>query len=175
MMPPLAKGIVDADGEALIQQWINQMVDLTISYTLQGRTEHAANLLVDVYTSGGTTPIYQFTPTGSSTGEAMINGIAPGTYDIVVKTATHLQTMQTITITAGANALNVGELLAGDANDDNQITLLDFTILATSFNLNSGNAGYDDRADFNGDDQITLLDFTLLATNFNLQGDIPGP
>ena len=175
MMPPLAKEVLDADGVTLLQDWINQMVDLTINYNLQGRTDHSAELRIDVYPQGGTTPVYQYTISGSSTGEAMMNGIAPGTYDIAVKTATHLQKIQTVTINAGMNSMTLGDLIPGDANDDNQITLLDFTILATSFNLNSGNAGYDDRADFNGDDQITLLDFTLMATNFNQTGDEPGP
>ena len=175
MMPPLAKELLDADGVTLIQDWINQMVDLTLSYTLAGRTDHTADLRVDVYPQGGTTPVYQFTPTGSSGGQVIMNGIAPGTYDVAVKTATHLQTIKTVTISAGANVLDVGELIAGDANDDNQISLLDFSILAATYNLSSGNTGYDARADFNGDNQVSLLDFSLFATNFNVPGDEPGP
>jgi hypothetical protein len=60
--------------------------------------------------------------------------------------------------------------LAGDTNDDNQVTLADFSILAGSFNLSSDMMGYDPRADLNGDGAVTLTDFSLLSGNFNTTG-----
>ena len=66
-----------------------------------------------------------------------------------------------------ANAL----LLAGDANNDNFVDTLDFQILSSSFNLSTGDPGFDARADFNGDGSVDTLDFNLLASNFNIAGD----
>ena len=50
--------------------------------------------------------------------------------------------------------------IAGDANGDEVVNLVDFSILAAVF----GTA--DARADFNGDNLVTLADFSILAANF---------
>ncbi len=149
--------------------------DLTVSYTLQGRTDYSMDLTIDVYPQGSTTPSYQFTPTGSTIGEAIVTGMAPGTYDVAIKSANYLQKIGSITVVAGSNTMDIGELRGGDANNDNQVSALDFSVLATTFNLSDGDAGYDARADFNGDGVVSALDFSLLASNFNTSGDEPGP
>jgi subtilisin family serine protease len=99
--------------------------------------------------------------------------LTPGTYDLWIKNARSLGRRLVVTLTAGSNAVSFGLLREGDANDDNQVTLTDFSILATSFNRSSGAMGYDARADFNGDNAVTLQDFSLLAGNFNVLGDPP--
>ena len=106
-------------------------------------------------------------------GNFSVPGIVPGTYQVAVKTANTLQKIVTTALVIGSNALAVGELAAGDADNDNAVTATDFSVLVTTFNLGSGAAGYDDRADFNGDDAVTALDFSLLATNYNTTGDSP--
>lgn len=145
--------------------------DLTLSYTMQGRTDLTAALTVDVYAQGESVPSYQFTPTGSAGGEVTVNGLEVGTYEVAVKVSNYLQRVTTVTIVAGANSATVAELRAGDANNDNFVTLQDFSILAGTFNLQEGAGGYDARADFNGDGFVTLVDFSLLASNFNTQGE----
>jgi len=145
--------------------------DVELLYTLQGRTNFAIDLTVDVYEQGNTIPSYQFTPTGTSAGEVSLTDLDVGTYDIVVKASNYLQRVTSVTVTSGTNTVSVNELKAGDANDDNFVTLQDFSILAGSFNLQSGSSGYDARADFNGDGFVTLLDFSLQSSNFNTQGE----
>ena len=71
----------------------------------------------------------------------------------------------------GGSLVNFDLLRAGDANDDDQVTIVDFSMLATTFGKSAGGAGYDDRADFNGDGQVTIVDFSLLASNFGKTGD----
>jgi hypothetical protein len=95
--------------------------------------------------------------------------MAAGTYEIRVKHSHTLQVMQTVTL-AGSNTQDFGTLLEGDANNDNQVILVDFSILAGSFGKCEGTTGFDGRADFNEDDCITLTDFSLLATNFGQGG-----
>ena len=147
--------------------------DLTINYTLQGRLADNLDiaLRVDLYEQGSSTPILQFTPAGSSDGIATISGIPPGTYLMAVKTTNHLQRVQTVVLADGPNTETVAELLAGDADDSNTVTLVDFSILSTSFNLGTGDPGFDPRADFNGDGVVSLVDFSLLSTNFNIGGE----
>jgi hypothetical protein len=132
--------------------------------TMQGRSP-AANVPLRV-TIGGTT----YTPTTNASGVFSLPNIAPGTHSIRVKHAQSLAVVQNATLSSGANAVTFSVLRMGDVNDDNAVTLADFSILAGSYNRSSGQAGYDARADLNGDGGVTLQDFSLLAGNFNQVG-----
>ncbi|WP_251795812.1 MULTISPECIES: malectin domain-containing carbohydrate-binding protein [unclassified Arenibacter] len=147
--------------------------DMTISYSLQGRTDQSIGLTVGLYEVGATIPLMEFTPNGTANGEAIVDGIPQGTYEVAVKTGMHLQKVATITLEAGDNNLSIGELRVGDANNDNTVGLEDFSVLVTTFNIGFGNTGYDPRADFNGDGSVGLEDFSLLVTNFNVAGEVP--
>ena len=59
---------------------------------------------------------------------------------------------------------------AGDANDDNIITALDFNILKGSYGMGIGDPYYDDRADFNRDTTVNAVDFSLLKASFSQAG-----
>jgi endonuclease/exonuclease/phosphatase family metal-dependent hydrolase len=62
--------------------------------------------------------------------------------------------------------------IAGDANLDDSVSLLDFNILAANFGAGAGatwNLG-----DFNADQMVNLLDFNLLAANFGLSAGADG-
>ncbi len=146
---------------------------LTISYTLQGRTDHSTALTVDFFEEGSTIAVYEFTPSGSPTGEVNVTGVSPGTYLVAVKSGNYLQKVATLNVAAGGNSVSVGQLLAGDANNDNAVTLEDFSLLSDSFNLGLGETSYNPAADFNGDGAVTLEDFSLLASNFNVEGEAP--
>ncbi|OGN96320.1 MAG: hypothetical protein A2Z71_06475 [Chloroflexi bacterium RBG_13_50_21] len=144
---------------------------------LQGRsdpphTSWSVPLTVKLTLPGQTTPIYNLTPTTDDSGHFTLSGIPTGNYDVWVKNSHTLQNMQTITLGEGTNGFNFGELKEGDADDNNFVTILDFSILATSFGKGQGEAEFDARADFNEDDWVTMLDFTLLATNFGQGGSI---
>jgi hypothetical protein len=66
--------------------------------------------------------------------------------------------------------VNFGTLREGDANNDNCVLLVDFSILVSTFGKCTGNAGFDGRADFDGSGCVVLVDFSLLATNFSQCG-----
>jgi hypothetical protein len=134
--------------------------------TLQGRTPSSGTVQVRV-TIGGNSTDYNVTVTN---GAFSLSGLPTGSATIRVKHAQSLAVVQAATLNAGANSLNFGTLRTGDANNDNAVTLTDFSILASSFNRTSGQAGYDARADFNGDSAVALTDFSLLASNFNQVG-----
>jgi hypothetical protein len=62
---------------------------------------------------------------------------------------------------------------AGDANDDNCVLLVDFSILRGTFGKCQGDAAYDPRADFNGDACVTLHRLLAAAhAAFGVCGDM---
>lgn len=100
-----------------------------------------------------------------------LTNYAPGNYRISVSGYNTLHSTQEIALVSGMNQANFGLLRGGDSNGDNYVTILDFSILVTTFAKCAGYSGYDDRADFNGDDCVTLLDFSILSANFGTGGD----
>jgi hypothetical protein len=64
----------------------------------------------------------------------------------------------------------MGLLREGDANNDNCVNVLDFTMLKNSFGKPAGDPGYDPRADFSGDNTVSVVDFNLLKVNFGQCG-----
>lgn len=147
--------------------------DIAITATLQSRSNHTGTYAAKLYAVGGTTPLYDFSPTADANGVMNINGVAPGTYELALKYANSLQVVQTVTIVTGPNTIDMGILPMGDANNDNVVSLADFGILSSTFTLSEGQAGYDARADFNGDTVISLADFGILSSNFTVFGQEP--
>src|SRR5206468_10970557 len=63
-------------------------------------------------------------------------------------------------------SVEMGLMRAGDANNDNIVSTLDFNILKPTMGKSIGDPGYDDRADFTGDQWVNISDFNLLKVNF---------
>ena len=66
---------------------------------------------------------------------------------------------------------NMGMLLEGDADDNDEVGIVDYSILRTNYGLAVPPG--DVRADFNVDKMIEILDFSLLRTNYAMVGPIP--
>jgi Dockerin type I domain len=148
---------------------------LTIEVSLEGRPQApsarlSVPLSVTLTLAGATTPAYQATLTTDQYGRFPLVGIVPGTYTLRVKHPQSLRVSSTVVITSGTTTLSLGLLPSGDANNDNRINLLDFSLLSSTFGKSSTTTGYDSRADFNNDNIINLLDFSLLAKNFGTAG-----
>lgn len=155
------------------------VINLTTEF--QGITDYSGNLTVELYAPmDDTSPVYSFTPAADANGFSTISGVSPGTYDILVNRFKYLTRVNAnVVLAEGPNEVafleaESRELRVGDANDDNAVSALDFTILASTFNLQQGDAGYDGRADFNADNLVNSMDFSLLASNFNTQGEMVG-
>ena len=128
---------------------------------------------------------FQFRPTDGSTGSTQtvpldaagnftLTNALPQSYTIAVKGAKWLQrTLAADSTNAPVTNLTV-TLLAGDANNDNQVDPTDFSVFVSAYNsdANIPGTGYDPAADFNGDGLVDPTDFGLFVSNYNTQGDL---
>jgi Dockerin type I domain len=100
-----------------------------------------------------------------------VASLPPGEYEWRVKGPKYLANCGIVTLTgSGVTPAEMGLMRVGDANNDNVINAMDFTILKSTFGKSMGDPGYDDRADFNGDQVVNTADFTLLRGNFASSG-----
>jgi hypothetical protein len=63
-----------------------------------------------------------------------------------------------------------GTLRGGDCEDDNDVDIGDFAILAAAYGTMEGDPGYDPRADITADGMVNLKDFSPIASNFGKVG-----
>jgi CheY-like chemotaxis protein len=98
-----------------------------------------------------------------------VSGLAPGSYNWRAKGPRYLANTGAISLT-GASVTNaeLGLMRAGDANNDNIVSAVDFSILRSAFGGTS-----DLRADFNNDGLVSSVDFNLLRSNFGIGGSPP--
>ncbi|MFL5734562.1 MAG: hypothetical protein ACJ78Q_15365 [Chloroflexia bacterium] len=118
------------------------------------------------YPAQGTDPNGFFTvPAGT---------LPSGTYAWRAKGPKYLAGSGAVTLSgAPATSLEIGQLRAGDANNDNGVNSMDFTVLRLAYGKSAGQLGYDDRVDFTGDQVVNVSDFSLLRLNFGQSGAPP--
>jgi hypothetical protein len=101
-------------------------------------------------------------------------GSMTGLYNWRVKSPKYLAKAGSVILAGdGETDFEIGFMLAGDANNDNVVSSVDFAILSASYGLTIGQIGYDDRVDFTGDSIISVEDFILIKNNFNHAGAPP--
>ena len=113
-------------------------------------------------------------PTTDTRGRFTMPGLAPGTYDIRIKGMHTLANVRArVVLAPGENTIDLGTLLEGDADNDNDVDATDASLVNLAFGTAPGNARWDPRADFNEDNVVNATDMALLAANFGRRGDIP--
>ncbi len=137
---------------------------------------------VDVQICDGTIPPCTIPPCSVSAvadanGQFTVCDLAPGTYTLVVRGLNTLANRRTgITVPEGSGTIpgtvpvDFGTLTPGDANGNNTVEIVDYSILATAYGKASGGPGWDRRADFNCNGSIEILDYSLLATYYANSG-----
>ncbi len=63
------------------------------------------------------------------------------------------------------------DLLNGDCDGDNEVTVFDYIELSNAFMTVPGNVGWNPDADLDGDGEVTIFDYIILSGNFDLSGD----
>jgi 6-phosphogluconolactonase (cycloisomerase 2 family) len=112
-------------------------------------------------------------PTTDTDGDFGCAGFPAGNYAVCAKHSHTLQQCLNVTLVEGSNDVDFGTLAEGDADNNNCVALVDFSILATSFGTCESDPGFDSRADFDLNGCVVLVDFSRLASNFSQCGDEP--
>jgi hypothetical protein len=99
--------------------------------------------------------------------------VLPGDYRIRIKGLHTLRNLRSaISLVEGANTLDMGTLLEGDALNDNQVNGRDVSLLTAAYGKSQGQAGYDLRTDLNEDRTVNDADVRLLQANLGRRGDL---
>jgi hypothetical protein len=154
----LLEGHVDLQGRPAHPHasWIT---DLTVTFLQDSAVVRTENVTTD------------------NAGNFTIADIAPGTYDIGVKSPRALSELETgVVMVSGTTTLvDFGILREGDANNDDSISLADYALLYTAYGSIPGDANWNDNCDFNRNEAVDLGDYALLYTNYGETGDLYAP
>jgi parallel beta-helix repeat protein len=104
-------------------------------------------------------------------GGFVVPGVPVGAFALSVKPLSYLRRTVDVDTSAGSVLGLQLELVNGDIDGDNEVTLFDFGRLVAAFGSARGDANWDENADLDGDEEITLFDFGILVRNFGEVGD----
>ncbi|MBK8027377.1 MAG: carboxypeptidase regulatory-like domain-containing protein [Chloroflexi bacterium] len=154
------------------------IADGALSVTLQGHgtapdASWVTLLHVVVKRQSDGAILFDDTVTTDPQGGFTVTGLPTGAVNVWIKGSHTLAATVPAVLYAGVNTVNAGMLREGDANNDNLVNILDFSLLASSFGASEGQPAYDARADFNDNGFVTISDFSLLAVNFAQSGPTP--
>jgi parallel beta-helix repeat protein len=177
----------DVDNYPLVEPFENYVTGVDISVVLQGGSRPPEGwevpITIKFFSPGADvmtdTPIYEChctTTKSDGTATCQCVGVMPDTYDITAQASncpqcekgncTLTNFKRSVVISAPSTAVDMGILLAGDANCDGIINISDFGILAVSYMCTEGEPCYDCRVDFDCNGIINISDFGLLAVNY---------
>lgn len=148
-------------------------LDLTLTQQGHGTPPNAAHVItavVELRPLGGGPAILSEPYSTNTSGVVTLGDLPIGTHTLWVKGTHTLALTQPVTLSQGGNTAATSALREGDADDNNVVNIIDFSVLAAAFGRASETPGFDPRADFNEDDFINITDFSLLALNFGQLG-----
>lgn len=114
----------------------------------------------------------QFSTTTDENGYLSILTSPSGTFDLKIKGAHTLSNLRESVVVPAGDIIDLGILREGDANNDDRVSGIDFSLLATAYATTPADARWDSRVDFNDDERVSAADFSLLASNYSLQGPL---
>ncbi len=107
-----------------------------------------------------------------STGAFTVPTKAPnGAYRLRLKASHWISNAPVVNLTGSGDSVGTQVLTNGDVDGDNSITIFDYIDLSGSFDLSTGDAGFNAEADLDGDGSVTIFDYIILSNNFDLTGD----
>jgi hypothetical protein len=107
--------------------------------------------------------------TTNSAGNFEIDQLKNGSYDVEANALLYLPNCITTPVNSGqVTGLAATTLRGGDANNDEQISIGDATLIGTNFGLDVPPGDAD--ADINTDGRVNIQDLAILGSNFGLNG-----
>jgi hypothetical protein len=147
--------------------------------TWQGRPAQPnalQQLPITLTLKSGTTEVNYPSQTTDASGyfTVSLGSLSNGAYNWRAKGTKWLANSGSLTLSgATVTQQEMGLMRAGDCNNDNVVTVLDFNILKGTFGKTQGDPGYDGRGDFTGDNTVSVTDFNLLKGTFGQSGAPP--
>ncbi|MBC7265225.1 MAG: hypothetical protein H5T64_12850 [Chloroflexi bacterium] len=92
-------------------------------------------------------------------------------YTIAVEMARYLDAQRAVTPVRGENVLPTVKLLGGDANDDDEIDILDMSIIGGKYDMSVD--PLTERADINADGVVDIVDMVIAAGNYLCTSPVP--
>lgn len=150
-------------------------VEGTVDLLDWGASQACQDVTLEIRTPGSPTPLQLVvlsTDANKNFSFALSPSIAPGIYDVAAKGSHWLrQTLGSVVVGAnGATGLAFA-LINGDIDDDNEVSIGDYSLLSTAFGSDPSDPSWNAMADLNGDDAVDIGDFAILSTNFGLIGN----
>ena len=136
------------------------------------RQQQPLTLTLKLGTTETNYPVQSTDASGNFT--VSVAGLPSSTYQWRAKGPRFLANTGQVTLSGQAlTGVEMGQMRAGDANNDNLVSTQDFNILKATLGKGCGDPGYDTRADFNNDCLVNTGDFNLLKGNLGLGGSPP--
>ncbi|MBS1704567.1 MAG: dockerin type I repeat-containing protein [Armatimonadetes bacterium] len=94
-----------------------------------------------------------------------------GTVECLVKAPHWLKKKVLMAVTESSVEGLTVNLINGDVDGDNEVSVFDYLRLSNSFDRSVGDTGFDPDADLDGDGTVTVFDYLILSDHFDLRGD----
>ena len=133
--------------------------------SLQGRSSHAGAAVALNGADGAS-----FTAQTGTDGSYTFASVAPGIYTMTITMPGYLShTINSLEVN-GPVTVEVKELLGGDVNDDEQVTIDDLNALIRVY----GTTAAGNNADINGNNQVEVSDLSLMLWNYSARATVEG-
>lgn len=130
--------------------------------------------VLQLYNPGSTFLAHQYNVGVFFNGQFLIDqGGALGTFDVFLKVDGYLRKSIGTQTFGSANQFSFGALTPGDLNGDNQISVVDISLLSISFGKTADDEDFNILADLNCDGNVNVTDISLLGSSFGLVGASP--
>jgi hypothetical protein len=165
-------------GGASVRLDLNAATSRCVSVQYQGHgaagtAQWALPVTVTLYQPGNSTVVQSAASTSDLQGRLSIElqpGL-PAVVDVAAKNAHTLSTIKrNVSLAAWSQCLDMGLLPEGDGNNNDEVDILDFSLLSTHYGEIC--PACDARVNFNEDGEVGIVDFSLLASNYGLVGPI---
>lgn len=98
--------------------------------------------------------------------------VADGVYYVSAKAGHWLsKRLGKIKIRGGQSPLLVFNMLNGDVDSDDVVSVFDYIALSDAFDADSSSSNWNPNADLDGDGVVSVFDYIILSDNFDLAGD----
>ena len=143
--------------------------DVTIKATLSGK--NAADISVQLLNKNSL-ELSAFDIKTDESGEAQLENIPSGEYDIAIKPAYYLRKrINHIIIGTSTTYLEFGSFKTGDLNNDNKVNKADLSAFSHCYAKDISVFPECKKADFNGDGAVNSLDLSVLSGSYGKVGD----